>query len=111
MRPDSSPNNNASQGLIGETVIFDRALTPDETAAVNAYLKTKWFQAFDASTLPAALELGAAATLDLQGEAVTFGTIADAGARKVKIAAVADENGVTTYIGTVVGKGLVIVLR
>lgn len=170
-------NPNASQGLIGETVIFDRALTPDETAAVNAYLKTKWFQTFDASTLPAALELGAAATLDLQGEAVTFGTIAgagtiangdvtvtgqlglgltvsagslsfgdsatidlasvatqpigtvvtlltakvvgteppfvnaDAGARKVKIAAVADENGVTTYIGTVVGKGLAITVR
>ena len=46
---------------------------------MNAYLKTKWFHAFDASTLPAALELGAAATLDLQGEAVTFGTIAGAG--------------------------------
>ena len=36
---------------------------------------------------------------------------ADAGARKVKIAAVADENGVTTYIGTVVGKGLSIMIR
>ena len=36
---------------------------------------------------------------------------ADAGARKVKIAAVADENGVTTYIGTVVGKGLAITVR
>lgn len=42
-------------GKIGELLVFDRALTPSETAFVKAYLKNKWF----GTELDAALETDA----------------------------------------------------
>ena len=166
-----------SAGEVAEAMMFDKALSDEELAAVREYLHTKWFTPFDGTTVPSNIALENRARIDLGGGSWAFdkimgaGTIAngdvtvtgqlglgltvsagslsfgdraaidlasvaaqpigtvvtlltakvvgteppfvnaDAGARKVKIAAVADENGVTTYIGTVVGKGLAIIVR
>ena len=166
-----------SAGEVAEAMMFDKALSDEELAAVREYLHTKWFTPFDGTTVPSNIALENRARIDLGGGSWAFdkimgaGTIAngdvtvtgqlglgltvsagslsfgdraaidlasvaaqpigtvvtlltakvvgteppfvnaDAGARKVKIAAVADENGVTTYIGTVVGKGLAIMVR
>lgn len=66
---NGQPNNGRMfTGKIGELFVFDRALTPSETAFVKAYLKNKWF----GTDLDATLETDAApsvpqrrATLDV----------------------------------------------
>lgn len=73
-------------GKIGEMLVFDRALTAEETAFVKAYLKNKWFGASLAAELPA----GAATAAPPR--AVAFDV--PAGAAHVTLAKAADAEAV-----------------
>ena len=68
-----------SAGELAEAMMFDKALSDEELAAVRAYLHTKWFTPFDDTTVPSNLALGNDARLDFGGGTWTFESVKGAG--------------------------------
>jgi hypothetical protein len=68
-----------SAGELAEAMMFDKALSDEELAAVRAYLHTKWFTPFDGTTVPSNIALENGARLDFGGGSWTFDKITGAG--------------------------------
>lgn len=68
-----------SAGELAEAMMFDKALSDEELAAVRAYLHTKWFTPFDDTTVPSNLALENGARIDFGGGSWTFDKITGAG--------------------------------
>ncbi len=68
-----------SAGELAEAMMFDKALSDEELAAVRAYLHTKWFTPFDGTTVPSNLSLENGARIDFGGGSWTFDTITGTG--------------------------------
>lgn len=68
-----------SAGELAEAMMFDKALSDEELAAVRAYLHTKWFTPFDGTTVPSNIALEDNARLDFGGGSWTFDKITGAG--------------------------------
>ena len=73
-------NNWGMSGNIAEVLVFNRALAPQERAAVEKYLQTKWFGG--TPPLPAATKvvLATGATLNLNGASTTVAELSGSGA-------------------------------
>jgi len=68
-----------SAGELAEAMMFDKALSDEELAAVRAYLHTKWFTPFDDTTVPSNLALENGARIDFGGGSWAFDKITGAG--------------------------------
>ena len=68
-----------SAGEIAEAMMFDKALSDEELAAVRAYLHTKWFTPFDGTTVPSNIALENGARIDFGGGSWAFDKITGAG--------------------------------
>ena len=68
-----------SAGEVAEAMMFDKALSDEELAAVRAYLHTKWFTPFDGTTIPSNIALENRARIDLGGGSWVFDKIMGAG--------------------------------
>ena len=68
-----------SAGELAEAMMFDKALSDEELAAVRAYLHTKWFTPFDGTTVPSNIALENGARIDFGGGSWTFDKITGAG--------------------------------
>ncbi len=96
---DGKPQNHGGlrgyNGNFTEVIAYDRYLTREERARINAYLREKWIEG-DMTDVSLAeqvkLELGADATLDLAGTAQTLNGLSGAGGTIV--------NGAVTIDGT-----------
>ncbi len=68
-----------SAGEVAEAMMFDKALSDEELAAVREYLHTKWFTPFDGTTVPSNIALENRARIDLGGGSWAFDKIMGAG--------------------------------
>ena len=68
-----------SAGELAEAMMFDKALSDEELAAVRTYLHTKWFTPFDSTTVPSNIALENDARVDFGGGSWTFDTVTGAG--------------------------------
>jgi len=68
-----------SAGELAEAMMFDKALSDEELAAVRAYLHTKWFTPFDGTTVPSNIALKNGARIDFGGGTWTFESVKGAG--------------------------------